>query len=188
MITDTELELERLERLEKHAREMSDALIRVRPLGGSELFVRIGDEFYADPKYCGEAITQTKAELHEARKTTAIAERRAEAAEAENERLRKALGEIVEFCDDPDGSEKPESLALGLARLLPAARLALEACTLTGDRHREAALHNNLADLYHALGQAEQAMDHLRRAVVIFTEIGEEGGTANPEIWKLMEW
>ena len=69
-----------------------------------------------------------------------------------------------------------------------AARGALEACLLTGDRHREAALHNNLADLYHALGQAELAMEHLRRAVVIFSEIGEEGGTANPEIWKLMEW
>ena len=42
-----------------------------------------------------------------------------------NVSLREALGPIVEFCDDPDGSEKGESLACGLARLLPAARTAL---------------------------------------------------------------
>lgn len=36
--------------------------------------------------------------------------------------LVKALQRIVDFCDDPDGSEKPESLAMGMARLLPEAR------------------------------------------------------------------
>jgi hypothetical protein len=36
-----------------------------------------------------------------------------------------ALKAIVEFCDDPHGSDKGESLAVGLARLLPAARAAL---------------------------------------------------------------
>jgi uncharacterized small protein (DUF1192 family) len=45
---------------------------------------------------------------------------------AEVERLKGALSEIVEFCDNPHGSEKPESLAMGLARLLPAARSVLE--------------------------------------------------------------
>lgn len=39
--------------------------------------------------------------------------------------LRRALEQIVNFCDDPNGSEKPESLAMGLARLLPGAREAL---------------------------------------------------------------
>lgn len=39
--------------------------------------------------------------------------------------LYEALLEIQSFCDDPDGSEKRESLAMGLARLLPAARTAL---------------------------------------------------------------
>lgn len=37
----------------------------------------------------------------------------------------KALRDIVDFCDDPNGSEGRESLALGLARLLPAGRQAL---------------------------------------------------------------
>ena len=36
--------------------------------------------------------------------------------------LLAALKGLVEFCDDPQGSEKPESLGMGLARLLPAAR------------------------------------------------------------------
>lgn len=41
-------------------------------------------------------------------------------------RLLAAVKAIVEFCDDPNGSEKPESLAMGLARLLPAARMAIQ--------------------------------------------------------------
>lgn len=36
-----------------------------------------------------------------------------------------SLKDIVDFCDDPDGSEKGEDIAGGLARLLPAARAAV---------------------------------------------------------------
>ncbi len=64
---------------------------------------------------------------------------------------------------------------------------ALSTCATLGDRHREAALHNNLADLLHALGRGEEAMDHLKRAVEIFAEVGE-GGELQPEIWKLVRW
>ena len=42
-----------------------------------------------------------------------------------NAELVAALTVIVDFCDDPHGSEKPESLACGLARLLPHARAVL---------------------------------------------------------------
>ncbi|HZD56597.1 MAG TPA: AAA family ATPase [Anaerolineales bacterium] len=65
---------------------------------------------------------------------------------------------------------------------------ALSLCASLGDRHREAALHNNLADLYHATGQAEESMLHLRKAVMIYAEIGEQAGSWQPEIWKLSEW
>ena len=41
--------------------------------------------------------------------------------------------------------------------------------------------------LYRA-GKAEEAMAHLKQAVAIFAEIGEEAGTIQPEIWKLVEW
>ena len=65
---------------------------------------------------------------------------------------------------------------------------ALELCRQQGDRHREAALLNNHADLLHASGREEEAMDYLRNAVVIFADIGVEAGSMKPEIWKLVEW
>lgn len=68
------------------------------------------------------------------------------------------------------------------------AETALTLCASQGDRHREAALHNNLADLLHSLGRSEEAMSHLKQAVSIYAEIGVEAGTVQPEIWKLVEW
>lgn len=65
--------------------------------------------------------------------------------------------------------------------------VALDLCVATGDRHREVALHNNLADLLHAGGRADDAMDHLKTAVQIFAEVGAEE-EPRPEIWKLVRW
>ena len=57
-----------------------------------------------------------------------------------------------------------------------------------GDRHREAALRNNLTDLLRAeRTQDAGAIDELKQAVAIFAEIGEPG-KLEPEIWKLSEW
>jgi tetratricopeptide (TPR) repeat protein len=67
-------------------------------------------------------------------------------------------------------------------------RQAIDLCKLISDRHHEAALHNNLADLYHLVSQEEEAMAELKKAVVIFAEIGEKAGRELPEIWKLTEW
>ncbi|HEX8927764.1 MAG TPA: tetratricopeptide repeat protein, partial [Actinomycetota bacterium] len=75
-------------------------------------------------------------------------------------------------------------------RLDPAIELtttALELCTAQGDRHRQAALHNNLADLLHAAGRGDEAMTHLKQAVAIFAEVGEPD-TLQPAIWQLVEW
>ncbi len=74
-----------------------------------------------------------------------------------------------------------------IERALELTRTALELCSHIGDRHREAALHNNLADLLHDAGHREDSMAHLEQAVKIFAEIGEEG-ELQPEIWKLVEW
>ncbi|MBA2554032.1 MAG: tetratricopeptide repeat protein, partial [Geodermatophilaceae bacterium] len=52
-----------------------------------------------------------------------------------------------------------------LAEALRLTRSALEVCARVGDRHREAALHNNLADLLHDNAEPEPAMEHLKRAV-----------------------
>jgi tetratricopeptide (TPR) repeat protein len=74
-----------------------------------------------------------------------------------------------------------------LDRALELTTTALELCSTQGDRHREAALHNNLADLLHAAGRPEQAMEQLKRAVAIFAEVGGEG-EPQPEVWKLARW
>ena len=65
---------------------------------------------------------------------------------------------------------------------------ALELCSEQGDRHREAALHNNLADLLHQSGREPESMEHLKRAVTIFAEVGDGEGGMQPEVWKLVEW
>lgn len=65
---------------------------------------------------------------------------------------------------------------------------ALAQVVRMGDRHREAALHNTLADLYHVCGQDDQAMAKLKQAVVIFSEIGSDVGADSAGIWMLREW
>jgi DNA-binding SARP family transcriptional activator len=73
-----------------------------------------------------------------------------------------------------------------LDRALALTDQALALCTELGDRHREAALRNNRADLLHAADRHDEAMDELKRAVTIFAEIGAE--SPRPEVWKLARW
>lgn len=74
------------------------------------------------------------------------------------------------------------------ARAIDLTRDALERCRRQGDRHRQAALENNLADLLQRTGHPDEAMDHLKQAVSLFAEIGGRPGELEPEIWKLVEW
>lgn len=125
--------------------------------------------------------------------------------------LQRSL-EIAEKLEDPG----PRAAALNnLARLyaqngelsqaVALTERALALCIQRNDRHRLAALHNNLADLFHLAGETEQSMEHLRQAVMIFAEIGDQAthpGSRSeaekspldpvdglyPEIWKLSEW
>lgn len=63
------------ERLRKHARAMSNALLKLRPLGGSECFVQVGDEYYADPKFFEEIIPKLLEDLHVAKSRLALVDR-----------------------------------------------------------------------------------------------------------------
>jgi DNA-binding SARP family transcriptional activator/Tfp pilus assembly protein PilF len=74
------------------------------------------------------------------------------------------------------------------ATALSFAQEALRLCEMLGDRHREAAIRNNLADLHHRSGASEEAMAQLKQAVGIFTEVGLSIEEVQPEIWKLYEW
>ena len=67
-------------------------------------------------------------------------------------------------------------------------RDALARCERQGDRHRQAALENNLADLLHAQGREAESREHLKLAVALFAEIGGRPGELEPEVWKLVEW
>ena len=65
---------------------------------------------------------------------------------------------------------------------------ALDLCLTWGDRHWQAALHNNLADLFHRMGQEDVAMTQLKQSVTIYAELGRDGEMWQPEVWKLTEW
>jgi hypothetical protein len=57
-----------------------------------------------------------------------------------------------------------------------------------GDRHRKAALRNNLADTLHRAGRDDEAMEELKRAVAIFAEVGGHEEEPQPGVWRLVEW
>ncbi len=75
-----------------------------------------------------------------------------------------------------------------LERAIALTERALRLSSQQGDRHREAALNNNLADLLHQAGRQDESMDHLKRAVTIFAEIGSDESGMQPGVWKLVEW
>ena len=62
---------------------------------------------------------------------------------------------------------------------------AVEACRRIGDRHLEAAVENHLADLLHTAGRDDEALEHLRRAVEAFAELGGDPADPDPGIWML---
>src|SRR4029079_15346195 len=74
------------------------------------------------------------------------------------------------------------------ARASALAEGGLERCRRQVDRHRQAALENNLADLLQAAGHPDEAMAHSKRAVARFAEIGGRPGELEPEICKLVDW
>lgn len=63
---------------------------------------------------------------------------------------------------------------------------AIAVASRTGHRHREAALHNHLADVHHRAGDDGRAREALERAVVLFADV--DAGTWEPELWLLRHW
>jgi hypothetical protein len=55
------------------AKRLSDTLLKLAPLGGSECFIRIGDDYFADPEWFKGRITDHQRILHEARREAALA-------------------------------------------------------------------------------------------------------------------
>jgi hypothetical protein len=95
------------------AKRLSDALLKVRPLGGSELFVKRNNQYYADPAYCGAAIEEAHKDYHSAM--------------MENVRLQRrvtALEMVIREEVDPDlcGCDANRMLAEGIHTLDEAAQ------------------------------------------------------------------
>jgi tetratricopeptide (TPR) repeat protein len=63
---------------------------------------------------------------------------------------------------------------------------AIQIAARTGNRHREAALHNHLADLHHRAGREDEAEQQLMRAVSLFADVN--AGGQEPEVWLLRQW
>jgi hypothetical protein len=75
---------------------LSKALLKVRPLGGSELFVRRNGQYFADPAYCGAAIEADAKARHEAMADNIRLKRRAAALEMV---IREELPPVSCGCD-----------------------------------------------------------------------------------------
>ncbi len=57
-----------------------------------------------------------------------------------------------------------------------------------GERHLEAAVENNLADMLRSAGRDDEALEHLREAVTAFADVGGMPGELEPGIWMLETW
>jgi DNA-binding SARP family transcriptional activator len=108
------------------------------------------------------------------------------------EHLESSLKLAEELNDHVATAAALNNLALSLRdtdidRAVRLSQRALDLCTRVGDRHREAAMHSNFADLLREVGRNDEAMSHQRMAAAIFAEVGETD-ELRPEIWKLVEW
>jgi DNA-binding SARP family transcriptional activator len=170
------------------ARLYADWSITVERRGDSERARALAQEALGLAGEGGDA--QALAQAHNM--LGVIARHRGDGALA-REHLERSLA-VAETLPDPSARIAAlNNLALASAvgdldRALSLSRTALTACLAQGDRHRAAAIHSNLADLLHAAGRREEAMEHLKEATTIFSQIGAPTDDPQPEIWKLVEW
>lgn len=92
-------EVAAFDRLHAHALKMSDALLQVRPVGGSELLIRIDGKYWADAEKCGAEITAQRKQLHKALVENVRMKREIAELEAENAKLR-----VARKLDDVEGA------------------------------------------------------------------------------------
>lgn len=96
---------------------------------------------------------------------------------AEDQGLRMAALNAIAHEESQQGNAKA-----AMDRLEQALEIAVE----IGDRHRQAALLDHLADLYHREGNRDEAEARQIGAMKLFAEV--EPGSWEPEIWLLTYW
>ncbi len=107
---------------------------------------------------------------------------------------RKALEEALELAGNDPVSRMAALNALGYSyaqtanddMAMSCVQEALTIASTIGDRHRQAALYNHLADLHHRSGRVSDAESSLTEAVKLFAEV--EPGSWEPEVWLLTRW
>ena len=73
------------------------------------------------------------------------------------------------------------------AQAVDLAREALGLAVAAGDRHRQAALHDRLADLHHAAGEAGESERELTEAAGLFARMRGPDDW-EPELWAFTRW
>lgn len=177
------------ENLSEHARIQSDWSLAAYHRRDPSRALRMAETAYALAEEGGDALA-----LAEAHNTLGIVESSLDHGEAARGHLLASLTLAEQLSDPMAKLAAFHNLAIVYRRegeLAEAIRLTSEALKLSGisgDRHREAALHNAMADLLHESDEQESSMEHLRKAVMIYAEIGVDSGVVRPEVWKLSEW
>jgi tetratricopeptide (TPR) repeat protein len=167
---------------------LADRSLNARRSGDSDLAGALANEALAEAERSGERPAEARA--HALLGILASGSGRADEA-------RDQLGRSLELTDADQPAARAAALnSLALAELaagdreaaLARADEALRLSNAVGDRHGEAAIHGNLADILHAAGREEESREHQRRAAAILADIGASAGGWQPEIWKLAEW
>lgn len=177
-----------------HAQILADAALTAQRTGDGERALELTQQTLAAAEQAGDRSALSRAHTllsHWARLRGDYPQAREEAGVALS--LAEAESDLALLTAALNAGALAHVAAGEPALALQPLQRALELCMRQGDRHREAALHNSLADVYHLMGDGERAMDHLKQAVAIFASIGGAPGEAspgavNPEIWKLTEW
>lgn len=107
---------------------------------------------------------------------------------------RSVLEEALELAEDDPALRMAALNALAYTyaqsdegeRAVASVNEALAIAAEIGDRHRQAALWNHLADLHHRSGRKTEAERSLTEAVKLFAEV--EPGSWEPEVWLLSKW
>jgi hypothetical protein len=135
-------------------KELSDALIAVRPLGGSELFVKRFGRYYADPAYCKAAIVKDADARHEAMSGLVRHRRRAEQAESALAVLAPVRDMLI-LCGELGGIQPDEGMSGYLRRLIDGVIDGQQAADKTKDEICEALLV--ISDGWKQQGNSETA-------------------------------
>jgi tetratricopeptide (TPR) repeat protein len=110
------------------------------------------------------------------------------------ESLERSLAAAERLDDPPRSIAATNALALvasdegDLATAIDLVVQALVEARRTGERHLEAALENNLADMCESAGRRAEAMEHLKSAAAAFADIAAVTDEPEPGIWMLESW